>query len=216
VSSRGRPSKPILSRRGIAERALALVDAEGLEALTTRRLARELGVEGPSLYNHVRGRDDLIDAITELIAEDIDFEPLEGGEPARSLRGFARSYRAAFAAHPNIIGTIVQRPVNTALALAAYDRLYAALTGWGWEPLEAGRLMAAIDFVVLGSAIEPFRGGFVRPPEHYAAEHPHLAAGLRAAAGHDIDRDGFELALDALLAQVDSRTTTDGLRVRGS
>jgi AcrR family transcriptional regulator len=199
MSSRGRPRNPILSRRGIAEAALALVDAEGIEALTTRRLARELGVEGPSLYNHVAGRDDLLDEITALIAEDIDLSPLASDDWPAALREFARSYRAAFDAHPNAIGTIVQRPVNTRIALDAYNLAFEALARWGWSPLEACRIMAALDFLVLGSAIEPFAGGFTRAPADYEAEHPYLAAGLRAAHGHDIDNDGFELALDALL-----------------
>ena len=80
--------------------------------------------------------------------------------------------------------------------------MFEALTRWGWTHLQAGRIMAAIDFLVLGSAIEPFAGGFTLGAAEYEAEHPHLAAGLRAAAGHDIDSDGFELALDALLARL--------------
>ncbi|WP_217146263.1 TetR/AcrR family transcriptional regulator, partial [Streptomyces sp. AC627_RSS907] len=47
-----RPRKPLLSRERIVTAALALVDAEGLQAVSTRRLAAELGVSGPSLYNH--------------------------------------------------------------------------------------------------------------------------------------------------------------------
>ena len=67
-----RPTKPILSRRGIAQEALRLVEEEGIEGLTTRKLAKRLGVEGPSLYNHVANRDDLLDAMTGLIDEYVD------------------------------------------------------------------------------------------------------------------------------------------------
>ncbi|MGK8509562.1 TetR/AcrR family transcriptional regulator [Nocardia asiatica] len=55
-----RPRRPLLTRDRIIETALALVDAEGLAAVSTRRLATELGVQGPSLYNHVRTKDDLM------------------------------------------------------------------------------------------------------------------------------------------------------------
>src|ERR671924_135204 len=87
-----RPSKPILSRRGIAQAALELVDEKGIEALTTRRLGRRLGVEGPSLYNHVASRDDLIDEITTIIDEEIDVATLETQEWRAALAAFARSY----------------------------------------------------------------------------------------------------------------------------
>ena len=96
-----RPSKPLLSRRGIATEALALVDEEGIEALTTRRLAKRLGVEGPSLYNHVKGRDDLLDEMTSLIDEQVDTSLLEHPDWRVGLVEFARSYRRAFAAHPH-------------------------------------------------------------------------------------------------------------------
>ena len=93
-------------RRGIAVEALALVDEEGIEALTTRRLAKRLGVEGPSLYNHVSGRDDLLDEMTALIDEQVDTSLLDHPDWRVGLVEFARSYRRAFAAHPHIVATI--------------------------------------------------------------------------------------------------------------
>ena len=96
-----RPTKALLSRRGIAEEALRLVEEEGMEALTTRRLAKRLGVEGPSLYNHVANRDDLLDEMTSLIDEHVDASLLEQEDwregdrrvrpllPARVLRAAA-------------------------------------------------------------------------------------------------------------------------------
>uniref|UniRef100_UPI00189226D4 TetR family transcriptional regulator n=1 Tax=Catenulispora rubra TaxID=280293 RepID=UPI00189226D4 len=67
-----RPRTPLLSRDGIIAAALALVDAEGLEALSTRRLAAELGVSGPSLYNHVATKDELIDAVVDCVVAGVD------------------------------------------------------------------------------------------------------------------------------------------------
>ena len=77
-----RPRTPLLSRDGIVAAALALVDAEGLEALSTRRLAAELGVSGPSLYNHVATKDELIDAVVDSVVAGVDvsaFGRLGGG-----------------------------------------------------------------------------------------------------------------------------------------
>src|SRR3990170_1673638 len=121
-----RPSKPLLSRRGIAAEALALVDEEGIEALTTRKLAKRLGVEGPSLYNHVAGREDLLDEMTALIDEQVDTSLLDDPDWRVGLPAFARSYRRAFAAHPHIVATVSARPVRTDVALQAYDDAFAA------------------------------------------------------------------------------------------
>ena len=65
--------------------------------------------------------------------------------------------------------------------------------------------MAAIDFLVLGSAIETFKGGFDRPAEDYEPDYPHLASALRAAGDDDIDDLGFELGLAALVAWLSAR-----------
>ena len=73
-----RPRTPLLSRDGIVAAALALVDAEGLEALSTRRLAAELGVSGPSLYNHVATKDELIDAVVDCVVAGVDVSAFGG------------------------------------------------------------------------------------------------------------------------------------------
>ena len=198
-----RPSKPILSRRGIAEAALALVDEEGIEALSTRRLARRLGVEGPSLYNHVASRDDLLDEITALIDEDIDVATLEASDSRTAIADLARSYRRAYARHPQMIATIVRRPVRTHAALSGYDRLFKLLLDDGWDGATASAIVAAIDYLVLGSAIETFAAGFDRAPDEYAVDYPSLAAALRSADRIEIDDRGFELGLEALLARLD-------------
>lgn len=200
-----RPSKPILSRRGIAEEALALVDEEGIEALTTRRLARRLGVEGPSLYNHIPSRDALLDEMTVLIDEHVDTSLLEDPDWRVGVAEFARSYRRAFAAHPHIVATISARPVRTDTALRAYESAFAAFARFGWDGHTAATVMAAIDYLVLGSAIETFSGGFDRSPEEYDTGYPHLAAALRASGDADIDNLGFELGLTALIAWLSAR-----------
>jgi AcrR family transcriptional regulator len=198
-----RPSKPILSRRGIAQAALDLVDEEGIEALSTRRLARRLGVEGPSLYNHISSRDDLIDEITEIIDEQLDLATLDADDWRTGLADFARSYHRAFARHPHVIAIITRRPVRTGFALSAYDRVARLLLENGWDGETACAIMAAVDYLVLGSAIETFAAGFDRPPAEYAEDYPSLASALRASADSDVDEQGFELGLEALLARLD-------------
>ncbi|MFD3540303.1 TetR/AcrR family transcriptional regulator [Streptomyces sp. NPDC058662] len=89
-----RPRKPLLSRSLIVEAAGALVDAEGLEALSTRRLAAALGVSGPSLYNHFRTKDEILEAVADAVSARVDLSMFEaaafgpsGGAGAGNLPG---------------------------------------------------------------------------------------------------------------------------------
>lgn len=203
-----RPPKPILSRRGIAEEALRLVDEEGVEALTTRKLAKRLGVEGPSLYNHIANRDDLLDEMTGLIDEHVDPSALDHEDWRVGLAAFARTYRDAFKVRPELVAIIASRPVRSPTALSAYEGVFAAFERFGWDATFAATVMAAIDYLVLGSAIETFKGGFDRPAADYEADYPHLAAALAVTDGGDVDDLGFELGLAALIAKVEAETTS--------
>ena len=194
-----RPSTPILSRARIARAALELIDEQGFDALTTRRLAQRLGVRDPSLYNHISSRDDLLDEVHALIVEqDMPSLPLDG-DWREVLTEFARSYRRAFARHPHVIATIARRPINTPASLSVYDDLFRFLGHHGFDPPAVLAITAAIDFVCLGAASETFAAGYDRPPIEYQAEYPYLAYALGHGGLESADDRGFELALAALV-----------------
>jgi AcrR family transcriptional regulator len=195
-----RPTTPLLSRRGIAEAALELIDGEGLERLTMRKLASHLGVEGASLYHHIASRDDLLDEVSALINEEIaPVKPDPDATWQTNLAEAAREYRRAFARHPEVLGVIMRRPVRTRSALTTYDRLFTILLAAGWDGAEASAIMAALDYLVLGSGILRFTAGFEQPVEEYEQDHPSLARALAAADRATLDDRGFELGLRALL-----------------
>jgi AcrR family transcriptional regulator len=79
-----RPREP-LSRERILRAALAFVDEHGLEALTMRRIAQELGVEAMSLYNHVANKDEILDGLIETVATEIELPP-PGADWKEALR----------------------------------------------------------------------------------------------------------------------------------
>ena len=69
-----------MNRERTLEVALAVADSEGIEAVTMRRLAREMGVEAASLYHHVNGKDQILDGLVEAVAADIELpKPLPTG-----------------------------------------------------------------------------------------------------------------------------------------
>src|SRR6266550_6352913 len=87
-----------LTRDRVLEAAIRLADEGGIESLTMRKLARELGVEAMSLYNHVANKGDLVDGIVELVVGEIDLPATADWETA--IRECAISAHDAFLRHP--------------------------------------------------------------------------------------------------------------------
>ena len=67
-----RPRTPLLSRELIVDRALFIIDSDGLAELSTRRLARDLAVSAPSLYNHFATKEEILDAVADAIVARVD------------------------------------------------------------------------------------------------------------------------------------------------
>jgi AcrR family transcriptional regulator len=83
-----------LTRERVLRAAIALADDGGIKALSMRKLAQELGVEAMSLYNHVAGKDDVLDGIVELVAGEIDLAPEERDWKAATRRRALSAYDA--------------------------------------------------------------------------------------------------------------------------
>lgn len=199
-----RPRKPLLSRSRIVEAAGALVDGEGLDAVSTRRLAAALGVSGPSLYNHFRTKDEILDAVADAVSARVDlsmFEAGDGREWQVALRDWAHSYRAALSDHPNIVPVLARGPGRRPAGLRVADAVYGAMTAAGWPPAQATRIGALMRYFILGSAVGSFARGFVDDETAYDPSHyPHLGqAHLLAERQHEVDEGAFETGLAALL-----------------
>jgi AcrR family transcriptional regulator len=195
-----RPRQALLSRQRIVTTAAALIDAEGLAALSTRRLAAELGVRGPSLYNHFATKDEILDAVADAITAKVDVSYFGAHDWREALRRWGRSYRDALAAHPNIVPYLAQGPGRRPAALAMADAVYGGLVRAGWPPARATHIGALMRYFVAGSALGSFARGFVEDPELYAAHYPHLRQAHRLAEHQQrVDEGAFVLGLDALI-----------------
>ncbi|MFH0245059.1 TetR/AcrR family transcriptional regulator [Streptomyces sp. HK10] len=202
-----RPRTPLLSRERIVAAALALVDGEGLPAVSTRRLAAELGVSGPSLYNHFRTKDEILDAVADAVCADVDLSMFTDGTDWReALVAWARSYRAALSAHPNIVPHLAQGPGRRPSQLRMADAVYGAMLDAGWPRAHATRIGALMRYFVAGSALGSFARGFVDDAALYERDYPHLdQAHLLAEHQQRVDEGAFETGLRALV---------DGLALR--
>src|SRR3954462_3401581 len=97
-----------VNRDGAVERALAVADAEGIEAVTMRRLARELRVEAASLYHHVRGKDEILDGMVASVSAKIRTSVDTTGW-RDNIRERARSTRAVLRRHPWAVSLMASR-----------------------------------------------------------------------------------------------------------
>jgi AcrR family transcriptional regulator len=201
----GRPPRPLLSRDRIVSAALTLADSEGLEAVSTRRLAAELGVTGPSLYNHVGAKEELLDDMVDTVLAGVDtsmFDELSKSNPAwrPALEKWARTYREAIAAHPNIVPALAAGLGHRPNGLRIADAVFGGLVAAGWPRREAVSVGAVIRYFVLGSALGSFASAFPADAAVYSNNYPHLdGAHLLATRQQRVDKRAFDTGLKAVL-----------------
>ncbi|WP_424185706.1 TetR/AcrR family transcriptional regulator [Actinokineospora sp. G85] len=196
-----RPSTPLLSRERIRGHALALVDEHGLDALSMRRLAAGLGVQAASLYSHYRTKDELLQDVADAVMSGVDVSDFDGPDWQSGLRTWARSYRAAMAAHPNLVPVLAAGPARRETALQRADAVHGGLVRAGWPPRYATLIGASTKYLVLGAAMSSFSRGFEDDAQVYMDRYPHLnQAHLLRENADAIDAESFELALEAFVA----------------
>jgi AcrR family transcriptional regulator len=190
----------VLNRERIHAGALRIVDADGLDGLSMRRLAAELGVRAPSLYGHVASKDDLLHAVANDVMARVDVSAFTEGDWLLGLRVWVRSYRAALATHPNLVPFLAYGPARREASLKAADAVHGGLVGAGWPPRYATMIGASAKYLVVGAAMGSFSRGFEDDVQIYHDRYPNLvdAPSLREHAD-EIDAASFELALDAFL-----------------
>jgi AcrR family transcriptional regulator len=136
TSSNQRSRRGQLDRDRIVDAALALGDKEGLEAVTFRRLATELGVSPMALYRHLRSKDELLDAIADRALEAVGAAPAKGRWADR-LGAQLRAHRAVLIQHPAALDVLTTRTPITPNTLRASEALIAILRSAGFELADA-------------------------------------------------------------------------------
>lgn len=173
-STRDRPAKPPLSERAVIEAGVRILREEGLEAVTMRRVARELDTGAASLYVYVGGRVELLELLFDEVVGTV---PLPEIDPARwreQLRALCLSSLVALEAHPGIARVGLAEVPEGPNALAGAEAMMALLLAGGVEPRRAAFAMDALFLLVTANAVETAIG-----QEREAAGHGPL---------HDRDR----------------------------
>jgi AcrR family transcriptional regulator len=152
---RGRPAK--LSRQAILDAALVLLDREGADALTMRRLGSELGVEAMSLYRHVKDRDQLLEGLAGVLATEIEPQRGEVDWPD-ALRTFATELRAVARRHPAAFGLVGMRVLATPYVLRPIEEVLASLRSGGFTPARAILAYRVVSTYARGYAVAELSG----------------------------------------------------------
>lgn len=195
-----------LTREGILEAALALLDREGLSALTMRRLGDELGVGTMTLYGYFRSKEELLDAVVDAGASRMSVDQVDGTWRER-LRHLVVGLQRALVEHPGVVELRLARPLVTPGALELTEVGMEILREAGFGKRDAARAYRTLFLYAFGfSAFGPgLRGSDDReqvrevlstlPPERF----PWLLEAAEEAAEAMADATVFEFGLDRLL-----------------
>ena len=198
------PTRHPLTREGIVAAALALVEADGLAGLSTRKLGERLGVEAMSIYHWFPSKQHLLDA---LVDHAIATVPLQrpGPDPEAQLRRLAYDYRAMAARFPRLYPLVALHRLNTPTGVAMIERVLELVRALVPTDELAARQFRAFGYFLTGAALDE-TAGYARGPsaaepvdDAYIAAHcPRLFAAAPYFKAPHWDRT-FALGLDALI-----------------
>ncbi|MBL8684491.1 MAG: TetR/AcrR family transcriptional regulator C-terminal domain-containing protein [Myxococcales bacterium] len=207
-----RPS--ILSRDKVLSAAVAIVDREGLDALSMRRLGEELGVEAMSLYRYVANKAALLDGVVEAILSEMSVRDALDAPWTDRVKARSRALRATLRAHPNALSLFATRPAVTPASMAHVEASLALLREAGFSVADAIRAFQAVVGFTIGNTLSVFAP--LAPDERSSpaygsldpASYPTVLEAAKVLAKWKAD-DEFEFGLDALVrglvAKLDER-----------
>ncbi|MFD6162332.1 TetR/AcrR family transcriptional regulator [Nocardia sp. NPDC060256] len=200
---RGRPPKGAgqLSRAGIVEATLAVIGDEGVGAVGMRAVARVLGVDPKSLYNHVDGKDGLLDAVAEHLLGSIEL-PTRTGDLRADLRAIADAFRQRALLHPAAAALVLTRQLGSREGLAPTQAVLEVLLAVGCEPDQAVHLLRTMLATLVGTLLREVNAG----PTYGTSDLPGIAARREALA-----QSGLPAVVEAApyLARFDSQAEFD-------
>ena len=189
--------------------AITLADEGGIEALSMRKLAKELGVEAMSLYNHVANKDEILDGIIDVVAAEADL-PSDGADWKNAIRQSATSIRDVFLRHPWACSLWMSRRGDGSARLRRSDWMLRMLRDAGLSKDLTYHAFHIVESHILGFTLQqlnfPYQGEelaglaatFLQqlPVGEYPDFVDHVMQHLEPRHG---DEGGFEFGLDLIL-----------------
>ena len=205
-----------MSRDRILAAAVGLADRDGIESLSMRKLAHQLGVDPMSLYNHVRDKEDLLDGIVDVVVGEIEPVP-DGADWRSSLRATILAARRTLLLHPWAARVIESRADPSPSTLRHMERVMDIIRSAGFSLDLAHHALHVLGSRVLGFSQDLFDDSDDARPDPEAAallarqlavSHPRLGE-LAAAVTHEGGLGGcdddveFAFGLDLILDGLD-------------
>jgi AcrR family transcriptional regulator len=199
-----------LTRERVMAAAIELADRDGIESISMRKLAQELGVEAMSLYTHVRNKSDLLDGMTDAVISQIPMSA-DGVDWKTSLRQLVLGARGVVLRHPWAPRTMETQTTPGPAGLGYANAVIGILREGGFSVAQAHHALHILGSRILGFTQDLFDDSGDLEPEAAAtlaselgASHPHvvemaLAVTHGGALGRCDDDAEFEFALDFIL-----------------
>lgn len=204
------PRRRSLNREYLAQAALALIDAYGLQRFSMRRLGAALGVDPMAAYRHFADQEELFDGVAEAIFAELDVEslPWQARWPQWAAE-YCRRLRTVLLRHPHAVPLFATRPVRSPASIDLGVRAVTKLSDAGMTRADALRILRCLREFTVGHALSLSslqQGGRRRSkkPEQADPEYNVLA---QAADETAVD-DHFEIGLGAMLRGFEPRIPT--------
>lgn len=219
-----------LSQGRIVEAGLRILDAEGFDALSMRRVAQELDTGPASLYAHVANKDELLELVYDRVLGEIDLPERDPARWKEQLRAYAMEVHRVFGLHGDVARAALANIPTGENSLRAGEFLFGLLIEAGMPPRDASLAVDRLSLYIVGDAYEGSlhwarmrAAGLTDPGEYFeafagqiadyyrtlpVARFPHLREfidDLIAGDGEDRFRYGLELLLDGIEARMPRR-----------
>lgn len=181
-----------LSKKRIVAAAIELIEREGADAVSMRRIAAELGVGVMSLYNHVPNKDALLSGVAEAVLSEIEFTDDPGAHWTDRVRMQARAFRQIAHLYPRSTMLVVSRQLHSTAGLLPVERALATLRSAGFDGPDAVKVLRMFIAFIVGTLLRE-----VGVTPSFAPLHP-----AKISAGH-VDPELFP-EVSSLAALLDS------------
>ena len=201
-----------LTRQRVLEAALQLIDRDGLEGFSMRKLGAMLGVEAMSLYNHVENKGALFDGVIEVLVLQAAYPEMPDATPRDELWAYIHALRDVLRAHPRALPLVATNPFRTPATLAVLDRLLATVQRANIHGVQAIYALQSIAGFMIGQTLldvgrtpvadfEPGAAGPIVWQRFPAERYPALHAALPDIAQWSSDQE-FDFGLQALFQSI--------------
>lgn len=196
--------RPALTRELIEDAALALIEEDGLEAFSTRKLGERLGCQAMSIYHHFPSKAHILDALVDRVLAAIQI-PKRNRSPKSRVRNIARSWRLVALAHPRLYPYLSMHRWNSETGAKFLAELLACFHDAGLKPEACARQFRVLCYFVLGATLDEISGygngsSSMQPvsDEDLLQRFPQVAQAGRYFKPEEFKRT-FELGLDMFL-----------------